>query len=175
MGKHLFKLNIVTFYFLGCTAVKPLFIYTVMIKLCAKRLACDRKIMCGTIHSSNKKGHKNWGLLLKSMDYIIEWNAPAPVCASQASLWLFPGSIEFCDFITQRQAGLCSGYVLDWLHLLNGSHEMHSNTVIPLQKQNKIFVWHELDFYPEKKAISHSLSVCWLLRVWCSCVLDLWS
>lgn len=28
---------------------------------------------------------------------------------------------------------------------------MHSNTVIPLQKQNKISVWHELNFHPEKK------------------------
>lgn len=30
---------------------------------------------------------------------------------------------------------------------LNESHEMHSNTGTPLQKQNKIFVWHELDLY----------------------------
>lgn len=30
---------------------------------------------------------------------------------------------------------------------------MHSNTVIPLQKQNKISVWHELDFYREKKLL----------------------
>lgn len=30
---------------------------------------------------------------------------------------------------------------------------MHSNTVIPLQEQNKISVWHELDFYPEKKLL----------------------
>lgn len=33
------------------------------------------------------------GLLLKTMDYIIEWNAPAPVYGSQASCRLFPGSI----------------------------------------------------------------------------------
>lgn len=30
---------------------------------------------------------------------------------------------------------------------------MHSNTVILLQKQNKIFVWNELDLYPEKKKL----------------------
>lgn len=54
---------------------------------------------------------------------------------------------------------------------------MHSNTVIPLQKQNKISVWHELNFHPEKKkekAISHSPSVCWLLTVPQFCVPDLW-
>lgn len=53
---------------------------------------------------------------------------------------------------------------------------MHSNTVIPLQKQNKISVWHELNFRPKKreKAISHSLSVCWLLTVPQFCVPDLW-
>lgn len=28
---------------------------------------------------------------------------------------------------------------------------MHCNTVIPLQKQNKISVWHELNFHPGKK------------------------
>lgn len=51
---------------------------------------------------------------------------------------------------------------------------MHSNTVILLQKQNKISVCHELNFRPEKKAISHSLSVCWLLTVSRFCVPDLW-
>lgn len=30
---------------------------------------------------------------------------------------------------------------------------MHSNTVIPLQKQNKISVWHELNFHQEKKKL----------------------
>lgn len=54
---------------------------------------------------------------------------------------------------------------------------MHCNTVIPLQKQNKISVWHELNFHPgkkKKKAISHSLSVCWLLTVSRFRVPDLW-
>lgn len=82
------------------------------------------------------------GLLLKTMDYIIEWNAPAPVYGSQASCrLLLVVQPELCDFITRRQAGFfffsfcplsSGGYVLDWLRLLNGSHEMHSNTVIPL-------------------------------------------
>lgn len=81
------------------------------------------------------------GLLLKTMDYIIEWNAPAPVYGLQASCRLFPGSIARVVRLHNTAAGrfffsFCSlssgGYVLDWLRLLNGSHEMHSNTVIPL-------------------------------------------
>lgn len=108
-GKHHFRLNIVTLF--ATQPVKPLLIYTDVIKLCAKRLACDRKIMCGTIHSSNKKGHKTWGPLLKSMDYIIEWNAPAPICASQASLWLFPGSIAR----VLRLYNTAAGRALQWL------------------------------------------------------------
>lgn len=47
------------------------------------------KNLSGIIHSSNKKSHNTLGLLPKSMDYIIEWNAPAPVYASQASMRLF--------------------------------------------------------------------------------------
>lgn len=42
------------------------------------------------IHTSKKNGHKNGALLLKTIDCIIEWNAPAPVYGSQASCWLFP-------------------------------------------------------------------------------------
>lgn len=82
------------------------------------------------------------GLLLKTMDYIIEWNAPAPVYGSQASCRLFPGSIARVVRLHNTAAGWVfffpscplssGGYVLDWLRLLNGSHEMHSNTVIPL-------------------------------------------
>lgn len=50
-GKHLFKRDIVTLYFLGCTASKTTtYLYSLYsIKLSVKRLACDRKIMCGTI------------------------------------------------------------------------------------------------------------------------------
>ena len=85
------------------------------------------------------------------MDYIIEWNAPVPICASKASLWLFPGNVA--RVVRLHNTGAGSSYVLDWLHLLNASHEMHSNTVIPLQKQNKVFAWHELDFYPVRKLL----------------------
>lgn len=49
---------------------------SVLLKVPAKRLACDKieKRKSSTIHSSKKKkrGHKNGGLLLKTMDYIIE-------------------------------------------------------------------------------------------------------
>lgn len=119
--------------------------------------------MCNTICSSNQKGHKNWGLLLKGMDYIIEWNAPSPVYGLQASWWLFPGSIARVLRLHNTEAVRVLRCLSTRLvHILNGSHEMHSNTVIPLQQQNKVSVWNELDFSPEKKAISHSLSVCWL-------------
>lgn len=73
VGNTFSSLITVTLYFLGYTARKnTTYLYSCDNALCNKRLACDRKIMCATIRSSNKKGHKNCGLLLKSMDYIIE-------------------------------------------------------------------------------------------------------
>lgn len=81
-------------YFLGHTTSKTTtYVYNCDKAVCKKIGMRWKNNVWYHFHSSNKKGHKNWGLLLKSMDYIIEWNAPAPVCASQASVWLFPGSI----------------------------------------------------------------------------------
>lgn len=91
MGNTL-KLYHVTCYLL-CTSKNTTYLYSCGKGLRKKIDMWQGKKMCGAIHSSNKKVHKNLSLLPKSMDYIIEWNAPAPVYALQASLWLFPGSI----------------------------------------------------------------------------------
>lgn len=50
---------------------------------------------------------------------------------------------------------------------------MHSNTVIPLQKQNKIFVWRGLDLYPEKKLLVTPCQFVDCSEFDAFCVLDL--
>lgn len=94
-GKTPFKVNSVALVlFFDCTTSETImYLSSCDTALCKKIDMWQKKKMCGSIHTSNKKGHKNWGLLLKSLDYIIEWNAPAPVYGLQASWWLFPGSI----------------------------------------------------------------------------------
>lgn len=67
--------------------------------------------------SSNQKGHKNRGFLLKSMDYIIEWNAPSPVYGSQASRWLFPASVAGVVRVHARVADFRHSSVLDCFRL----------------------------------------------------------
>lgn len=51
---------------------------------------------------------------------------------------------------------------------------MHSNTVIPLQQQYKVSVWHELNFHPEKKKLL--VTPCQFVDCLVSqfCVADLW-
>lgn len=88
---------------------KSLHIYTTALKLCKIGMWLGgEKEKHNSVCSSNQKGHKNRGLLLKSMDYIIEWNAPSPVYGSQASRWLFPASVARVVRVHARAAGFSS-------------------------------------------------------------------
>lgn len=82
------------------------------------RLACYGEIMCVAIHSSNKKDIgivvfylKVWITLLNEMLQLLFVPRRHLFPASRARL------VRLHNTVAGRQAGICSGSVLGWLHL----------------------------------------------------------